>query len=221
MCKTLKFLFGKYFYRNQNVPRPISTLVSPFKVVGRPPIPFDSLVFDRLELEDVRLNVDDFRKLEAEEDPVVRLPFVGDVLRDGTGEEEREFGLEDGLEEGRDRESYGVTQVAGCERLRLGVVGLERILGDLFIEARLEALLGEFGPMLVVGELRLTDEPESLPNRKFGLEPDRRSGLRLPAPLDPWLDRRDRGRLRPFELLPLILEFRSCLSCLARRFAIS
>lgn len=69
----------------------------------------DSLVFDRLELEDVRLNVDDFRKLGAEEDPVVRLPFVGDVLRDGTGEEEREFGLEDGLEEGRDRESYGVT----------------------------------------------------------------------------------------------------------------
>lgn len=34
---------------------------------------------------------------------------MGDVLRDGTGEEEREFGLEDGLEEGRDRESYGVT----------------------------------------------------------------------------------------------------------------
>lgn len=36
-------------------------LVSPVKVVGRPPIPFDNLVFDRLELGDVRLNVDDFR----------------------------------------------------------------------------------------------------------------------------------------------------------------
>lgn len=36
-------------------------LVNPFKVVGRPPIPFDSLAFDRLELGDVRLNVDDFR----------------------------------------------------------------------------------------------------------------------------------------------------------------
>ena len=100
-------------------------------------------------------------------------------------------------------------------------MGLERMLGDLVIEARLETLLGELGPRLVVGELRLTDEPESLPNRKFGLEIDRRSGLRLPAPLDPLLDRRDRRRLRPLELLPLILEFRSCLSCLARRFAIS
>lgn len=160
-------------------------LVNPFKVVGRPPIPFDSFVFDRLELGDVRLNVDDFRYLGAGEDPVVRLPFVGDVLRDRTGEEEREFGREDGLEEGRDRESYGVTYVAGCERLRLGVVGLERILGDPLIEGRLEVLLGELGPRLAVGESRLTDEPVSLPNRKFGLELDRRSGLRLPAPLEP------------------------------------
>lgn len=64
-------------------------------------------------------------------------------------------------------------------------MGLERILGDLFIEGRVEALLGELGPRLVVGELRLKDEPESLPNRKFGLELDRRSGLRVPAPLDP------------------------------------
>ena len=64
-------------------------------------------------------------------------------------------------------------------------MGLERILGDLFIEARLEALLGELVPRLVVGKLRFTDEPESLPKRKFGLELDRRSGLRLPAPLDP------------------------------------
>ena len=34
---------------------------------------------------------------------------MGDVLSDRTGEDEREFGLEEGLEEGRDRESYGVT----------------------------------------------------------------------------------------------------------------
>ena len=36
---------------------------------------------------------------------MLRLSFVGDVLRDRTGEDEREFGRE----EGRDRESYGVT----------------------------------------------------------------------------------------------------------------
>lgn len=64
-------------------------------------------------------------------------------------------------------------------------MGLERILGDLLTEARLEALLGELGPRPAVGELRLTDELVSLPNRKFGLELDRRSGLRLPAPLEP------------------------------------
>lgn len=149
------------------------------------------------------------------------LPFVGDALRDRTGDEGREFGREDGLEEGRDRESYGVTKVAGCDRLRLGVVGLERMLGVLFIEGRLVVLLGELGPRLVVEVLRLKDDPDSLPNRKFGFEANRRSGLTLPARLDPWLDRRDRGRLRLLELLPLILEFRSCLSCLARRFAIS
>ena len=160
-------------------------LVSPVRVVGRPPIPFANLVFDRLELGDVRLNVGDFRWLGAGDEPVVRLPFVGDVLRDRTGEDGREFGREDGLEEGRDRESYGVTWVAGCERLRLGVVGLERILGDLFIEGSVEALLGELCLRLVVGVLRLTDELESLPNRKFGLELDRWSGLKLPAPLDP------------------------------------
>lgn len=84
-------------------------LVSPVKVVGRPPIPFASLDLDRLELGDVRLNVDDFRLLGGGVEPVLRLPFVGDVLRDRTGEDEREFGREDGLEEGRDRESYGVT----------------------------------------------------------------------------------------------------------------
>ena len=174
-------IFYTCFFRT-NLPRPISTLVSPVTLVDRPPIPFCILVFDRLELGDVRFSVDDFRLLGAGD---VRLPFVGDELRDRTGDEGREFGLEDGLEDGRDRESYGVTKVAGCDRLRLGVVGLERMLGDLFIEGRLVALFGELSPRLVVEEWRLKDDPESLPNRKFGFEFDRRSGLTLPARLDP------------------------------------
>ena len=36
-------------------------LVSPVKLVDRPRVPFVNLVFDRLELGDVRLSVDDFR----------------------------------------------------------------------------------------------------------------------------------------------------------------
>ena len=121
----------------------------------------------------------------AGDDPGVRLPFVGDALRDRTGDEGRELGREEGLEEGRDLESYGVTKVAGCDRLRLGVDGLERMLGDLFNEGRLTGLLGELGPRLVVEVFRLKDDPESLPNRKLGLEVDRRSGLTLPPRLDP------------------------------------
>ncbi|KAJ7386829.1 hypothetical protein OS493_006859 [Desmophyllum pertusum] len=165
--------------------QPISMLVSPM-LVDLPPIPFGIFVFDRLELGDVRFRVDDFREFGVGDEPRERLPFEGDVLREcETGDEGREFGREDGLEGGRDRESYGVTNVAGCERLRLGVVGLDRILGDLFIGGRREALFGELSPRLVVDVLRLKDEPESLPNRKFGLEFDRRSGLTLPARLEP------------------------------------
>ena len=95
------------------------------------------------------------------------------------------------------------------------------MLGDLFTTGRLEALFGELCPRLVVEVLRLNDEPERFPNLKFGLEVDLRSGLTLPARLEPRLDLRERGRPLPFELLPTILEFRSCLSCLARRLAIS
>ena len=201
--------------------RPISTLDSPIKLVDRAPVPLDIFPFDRLVFGDVRLRVDPFRLLEAGDEPRECLPFVGDALRDReTGDEDRELGRDEGLDEGRDRESYKVAKVAGCERLKLGVVGLERILGDLLMGGRRgEDLL--LCARLVLEVLRLKDEPESLPNRKFGLEVDRLSGLTLPARLDPWLDRLESVRLRPLELLPLILEFRSCLSCLARRFAIS
>ena len=160
-------------------------LVSPVRLVDRPPNPFGILVFDRLELDDFRFCVDAFRLLGAGDDLCLRFPFVGDESRDRTGDDGREFGREDGLEEGRDLESYGVTKVAGCDRLKLGVVGLERMLGDLFIEGRLVALLGELGPTLVFEVVRLKDEPESFPNLKLGLEIDRRSGLTLPPRLEP------------------------------------
>ena len=203
--------------------RPISTLDSPTKPVGRPAIPFDSFTFDRLVFGDGRRAVDAFRPLEAGDEPWECLPFVGDVLREReTGDEGREFGRDDGLDEGLDRESYSVAKVAGCDRLRLGVVGLERILGDLLTGCRRgEDLLLELCPRLVLEELRLKEDPESLPNRKFGLEVDRLSGLALSARLEPLLDCLERVRLRPLRLLPLILEFRSCLSCLASRLAIS
>ena len=203
----------------QYLQRPISTLDSPTRLVGRPLIPFAIFPFERIVLEDVWFRVDDFLLLEAGEEPRERLPFVGDEFRDcETGDD----GREDGLEEGRERESYSVANVAGCERLRLGVVGLERMLGDRLIGARrVEERLPLFCARLLVDVFRFMDEPERLPNLKFGFEVDRWSGLRLPARLDPRLDRRECVRPLPLELLPLIFDSLSCLSCLARRFAIS
>ena len=109
--------------------------------------------------------------MEAGEEPRERLPFVGDAFRDcETGDD----GREDGLEEGRERESYSVANVAGCERLRLGVVGLERMLGDRLIGARrVEERLPLFCVRLVVDVFRFMDEPERLPNLKFGFDVDR------------------------------------------------
>lgn len=164
-------------------------LESPTKVVDRPPVPFDIFAFDRLAFVDARFRVGPFRfwLLDAGEEPRERLPFVGDALREReTGDEGREFGRDDGLEEGRDRESYSVAKVAGCERLKLGVVGLERMLGDLFVRCRRgEDLLLVPCSRFVFEVLRLNDEPDNLPNRKFGLEVDSLSGLTLPARLDP------------------------------------
>lgn len=115
-----------------------------------------------------------------------------------------------------------MAKVAGWERLRLGVLGLDLMLGDLLIGSRRGDGCVLFSyPIVVFEALRSRDNPENVPTRKFGLEFDRLSGLMLPARLDPWLDCRVRMRLRPLELLPLILEFRKCRSCLARRFAIS
>ena len=83
-------------------------------MVDRPPIPFDIFALDRFVFGDFRLKVDDFRLLETGDEPRERLPFVGDGLREcETGDEDREFGRDDGLEEGRDRESYSVAKVAG------------------------------------------------------------------------------------------------------------
>lgn len=163
------------------------------------------------------------RSLETGDEASDRLPLVGDAFREReTGEQRLELGRDDGLEEGLERESYNVAKVAGCERLRLGVVGLERILGDLLIGAlHGEDLLLVLYPRLALEVLTLKDDPESPPNRKFCLEVDRLSGLTLPAWLEPWLDSLDRVRLRPLELLALMFEFRRSLSCLVRRFAIS
>jgi len=112
-----------------------------------------------------------------------------------------------------------VAKVAGWERLRLGVLGLDLMLGDLFTGSRRGDGCVLFSyPIVVFEVLRSRDNPENVSNRKFGLELDRLSGLILPARLDPWLDCLVRMRLRPLEL---ILEFRNCRSCLARRFAIS
>ena len=201
--------------------KPISTLDRPIKPVNRPLVPFDIFDFDRLEFGDGRRAVDAPRSLETGDEARDRFTLVGDAFREReTGEERLELGRDDGLEEGLDRESYKVAKVAGCERLRLGVVGLERILGDLLIGAlRGEDLLLVLYPRLALEVLRLKDDPESPPNRK--LEVDRLSGLTLPAWLEPWLDSLDRVRLRPLELLALIFEFRRSLSCLVRRFAIS
>lgn len=80
------------------------------KFIDLPPIPFAIFFFDRLAFGEVRLSVDDFRLVGTGDDPRERPPFVGDAFLDSeTGEVGREFGREDGLEEGRDRESYGVT----------------------------------------------------------------------------------------------------------------
>ena len=81
-------------------------LDSPVEFIHLPPIPFVILFFERLAFGEVRLSVDDFRLLGTGEDPRERLPFVGDAfLECETGEDGREFGREDGLDEGRDRES--------------------------------------------------------------------------------------------------------------------
>ena len=79
-----------------------------------------------------------------------------------------------------------MAKVAGWERLRLGVLGLDLMLGDLLTGSRRgdDCVLFSY-PIVVFEVLRSRDNPENVSNRKFGLELDRLSGLMLPARLDP------------------------------------